>query len=584
MRYTAIKNRTFVPVCIIAAIIASLAGSAAPVYAAAGSSGDKSHQVRLSGDGKASTAAAGDLPAASGKVTIVSVPGWSFLDWSEDVLSGLPELSRLIRQGAIGAMNVRTPEKGLEDAYATLGAGAPAISGSGYLAHNARGEGGDRSGAELYRRLTGREPDETGVVVPEIAAIRRRNENGPHRARPGLLGELLRRHGIATAVYGNGDTPQERKRYAPLAVMDESGRVPLGGVDGGMLVTDPAAPTGTRADPSALLHAWESIGGPSVVLLEWGDLLRFQTEAPLYGNDLARTQKLAALRRLDAFVGGIANRLRPGETLWLVSPFVGVEATRSKLLLAPVVYNGPGVSGGLLTSPSTRREGVVTATDFAPTVLAAFGIPAPYVATGQAMEVTERTDALEALRTELETILEVYRLRPRALIPFVSVEAAVMLTALLVVWGKMFKAARPVEALLLALLAAPLVLLAVGWLHMTKPLPWKGQAALFVAGTASIACICIFRTRALRAAVWLSAITAAALLLDGVTGAEGMKRSVLGYDPMIGARYYGMGNEYMGVLVGAVTLVFAAALERRRGRLAPATAAPAAPAPAAPAP
>lgn len=39
-----------------------------------------------------------------------------------------------------------------------------------------------------------------------------------------------------------------------------------------------------------------------------------------------------------------------------------------------------------------------------------------------------------------------------------------------------------------------------------------------------------------------------------------MKRSVLGYDPMIGARYYGIGNEYMGILIGAAILLVSIAM------------------------
>jgi O-antigen/teichoic acid export membrane protein len=48
-----------------------------------------------------------------------------------------------------------------------------------------------------------------------------------------------------------------------------------------------------------------------------------------------------------------------------------------------------------------------------------------------------------------------------------------------------------------------------------------------------------------------------------------MKHSVLGYDPMIGARYYGIGNEFMGVLVGAVVLGTTAALQMVADRFPP---------------
>ncbi|RKN82205.1 hypothetical protein [Paenibacillus ginsengarvi] len=525
---------------------------------------------------------------ADHKVTIVTIPGWSFLDWSEDVLSQLPTISLLIREGAIGAMNVRIPEKGLEDLYVTLGAGAPASSSPEYGAWpvNRGGEDDAREGGKRYRRLTGREPGEAAIVLPEIEAILRRNDIRSQRPRPGLFGEMLRKTGIPACVIGNSDTPPDKKRYAPLLLMDEKGRVPCGRIDESVLAPDDAAPSRVKTNAAALLQAWQSVQGTAVVVLEWGDLLRFQSEQPLYEGAQAKRQKLSALSRLDSLLGDLLAAQRNGDSIWLLSPFVGSEASRSRELLAPVIYTGPGVAGGLLTSPSTRRSGIVTASDFAPSVLASLGIEAPQDMVGQPMEVIARPGAWTALSKQLDTIKDIYRLRPRLLLPFVSVEAIVMLGALLVIWWKPRKAVRWVEWLLLAIMAAPLVLLMTGWLNVIKPLPAYGQAALFIGGSALIAAFCLARSGALQAAVAVSGITAAALLLDGLFGAEGMKRSVLGYDPMVGARYYGMGNEYMGVLVGAVTLVFAAMLERRRRTAAPAapaspasrTAAPAAPA------
>ena len=57
--------------------------------------------------------------------------------------------------------------------------------------------------------------------------------------------------------------------------------------------------------------------------------------------------------------------------------------------------------------------------------------------------------------------------------------------------------------------------------------------------------------------------------LDGIFGGTLIEKSFLGYDPIKGARYYGIGNEYMGVVLGSAILTCAAWLERRKsdGRL-----------------
>lgn len=511
------------------------------------------------------SAVAGSEPGKNGggKVTIVSIPGWSFPDWDEDLLSRLPNIHGLIRRGAIGAMNVRTPEKGLEDSYATMGAGAPAFSSSAYSAWNG---GGDGAGSGLYRRLTGLEPGEAKVVVPEIAAIRRRNNNRSQHSYPGLLGELLSRNGVAAGVFGNSDSEQGKKRFAPLLIMDEEGRVQQGSVGDNMLTSAPGAPFAARTNTPELLRGWDSVKGPAVVVLEWGDLLRFQAEELRYDTEQAERDKLAILRGLDGLVGEVLSRQQYGDSLWLISPLVSSAAARNKKLLAPVVHYGPGISAGLLTSPSTRRAGIVTAADFAPSLLASFGIDAPNEMVGRAATIVRNPDSLSVLMKELGTISEIYRIRPRVLIPFVSAEAVVLLAALLAIWFKLGRTLRWIETLLLLLLAAPLALLLIGWMNAVCLLPGSVQAALFVVMSAMLGSLFSYGRPALSAAGLVSGVTTMALLLDGVLGAEGMKRSVLGYDPMIGARYYGMGNEYMGVAVGAATLAFAAAMERRRHR------------------
>jgi len=54
-------------------------------------------------------------------------------------------------------------------------------------------------------------------------------------------------------------------------------------------------------------------------------------------------------------------------------------------------------------------------------------------------------------------------------------------------------------------------------------------------------------------------LVAGGIIIDIILGQPLMKNSLLGYDPIIGARYYGIGNEYMGVLIGSV-LIFTTAL------------------------
>jgi hypothetical protein len=64
-------------------------------------------------------------------------------------------------------------------------------------------------------------------------------------------------------------------------------------------------------------------------------------------------------------------------------------------------------------------------------------------------------------------------------------------------------------------------------------------------------------------------VSVAAVMIDLVLGARLARSSILGFDPMTGARFYGLGNEYEGAVFGATVMGCAAMLERwpalRRG-------------------
>ncbi|MGB9802178.1 MAG: hypothetical protein ACPLUI_00005, partial [Desulfofundulus sp.] len=44
------------------------------------------------------------------------------------------------------------------------------------------------------------------------------------------------------------------------------------------------------------------------------------------------------------------------------------------------------------------------------------------------------------------------------------------------------------------------------------------------------------------------------ILLDILLGGPLQKTAIMGYDPIVGARFYGIGNEYMGILIGSMII------------------------------
>ena len=304
-------------------------------------------------------------PVAPTKVLLIGMPGLGF----DDLGSGAtPNLDRMVATGALGAMSVRTLSlhpRPSPEGYATLGAGSQVRAGP--AAGDAVNEGG-------------------GVLVPRVAEVIA--DAGSHRPTPpGSLGDALHAAGKRTAVVGNADLAPNmavptvsgrdiNERPAAVALMDGDGRVDGGQVEAGVLLEkSEEAPFELRADPDQVVAATNlALADADVVLVDPGDLDRAAAladiEAPPRFTVPARA---IALRDTDALLGRLTADL-PADTLVLV---VSVVPPAAEWRLTPVVATGAGVVHGYLHSPSTKRLGLVTLTDVAPTVLAAVGADVP---------------------------------------------------------------------------------------------------------------------------------------------------------------------------------------------------------------
>jgi hypothetical protein len=569
-----------------------------------------------------------ELSASAGKrLIIVAVPSLSFQELEPERLERMPHLRRMIAGGALGAMNLRTPERGVDDAYLTLGAGAPAIIRKAAPPLN-RGEAWNSVTAEdLYVRFHGRPPEQADVLLPAFQPVRELNEKLHYGARPGMLGQWLRDQGIARYVFGNSDrglaqataqTTAERgaeqpdmwHRHAAWLLADEAGTVSGGDVGTGTLAADASRPFGVKTDYSALLERIRAIraSGPgNVIVAELGDLNRLYADRGSYGAARFEELKDTVLDEMDAFLGGLMADLGPEDALWLFSPMPNEEAAARKMLLVPWVMfpiEGDAMasnrSGAILHSASTRQPGIVAHVDFAPTVMGFFAgsgemgeavreaagkgpgagdgvveaarfirhITLPGGLHGFPVQPAADEGGVQELMRRLDHIFAVHRLRPKLLYPFVSYEIGVLLISLLFALAGWTRGSAWLRRLLFSILLAPIVFLLVGYVRADEAI----MAVLFVIGLAAST----FLAAALPlmpALAAVSGVSSALLLADGILlDSAGMKRSILGYDVMYGARYYGIGNEFMGVLAAGAILFAAVCLhlygKRRRWNVA----------------
>lgn len=507
------------------------------------------------------------------KLTIVSIPGLSFYELNEDGLKLLPNILKIVEHGSVGAMNVRTPERGIADSYLTMGSGKASIFRKLPQPMQQEEPWQDQSAHDLYTRFNGELPGPADVLFPAMKSLITLNSRSLHGAESGLLGETLDVNGVARYVFGNSDrgylnADQGLQRWAPLLLVDRKGTVVHGKIGQETVMNDPARPFGISTNYGRLLEWVRNVSGPAVVLVELGDLDRLYADRANYDPARFQLLKSTILSEIDMFIGALASQDAEHKTgpfsLWIVSPAVNEDASKQRLLLAPwIIYDEDEQEyASVMSSATTRQAGIVANVDFAPTILSLLGIRVPNEMIGHPVIAKASEMHWARFLNELQWIAQVYKLRPSLLYTFVLYEILVLLLGLLAAFIGWRNSLRWLKIPLLSVLIAPLVMLLLGYVHGVSSFV---VTVLFVATMFGIAWAA-GKMPLIHGLICIAGFNAIVILFDGITGATAMKRSVLGYDVMYGARYYGIGNEFMGVLIGSSILFVSLALHLFQNR------------------
>ena len=444
------------------------------------------------------------LPAVArpGPLVVILLPGTSLRDWQS---ADAPSLHRLMATGALAVMNTRTARipndhvrETPESAALTLGAGARAAGGPEATVFYAPSDivppVGITAGALYERRCGHPAPFQTAVNLgwPQLL---RENAGRGYDIHLGNLADTLAAAGIPVRA-GGGE-------FAKVAAVSGDGTV------------QPAATFAVQ--PSECL-VWDA------------------------GSNLAAA---------DALLSNEAAQIAAQQgRLLVLSPFADDADYAQGRRLTPVLEWGKDISVGLMVSASTHRPGLVTNTDFAPTVAAYFGQTTmamrPF---GQAWSAQPAANSAQKVQ-DLEE--QAYRqAEGMRILPYLAVGLAlwVLIGTGLALKGKM-PASWPLApvALLLAMLFSSTAAMTL-FLCLILLLPAWALSRRFPARTLITTMLAAF---------------ALTLIADMVTGSHLMQRSLLGYSATEGARYYGIGNEAMGALIGSLLVIAASLWQQAR--------------------
>lgn len=483
----------------------------------------------------------------------------------EDLVDyGQENIKSLLEKGALGLMNTNTGGSYTEaNAYATIGAGSYAIS-SGYGSH--AGGYNDLFNKEpiniVYKRHTGKDMKEENVANIDILGLKRLNEGLNRPVHIGRLGSLMNEYGYKTAIIGNESRNlDDTSINGSLITMNSEGITDYGKVDSSLLTKDFMSPFGIKTDYDILYKAYENVRDKAdFIVIQMGDTYRLNKYMNI-SDERQKESKINTFKEVDEFLGRILHKNDKDTLLMLVVPFPSTVDVAQGKRLTPIIAFNRSISQGILTSATTKRDGIITNTDLAAQILAHFEIPKDTFMTGHKLISKSSNKPLEYLM-KLNTI-SVFNYKTRAAVvkTFIGCIIAFLILSLIfmVFFKKYLKCIKP---LLIAILITPTVILVIPILN-----PWN-TLKLAISLIISIFILSLTIAHFLKDNLQIFIVTCLSsmtiILVDTFFGNPLMKVSILGYDPLIGARFYGIGNEYMGFLIGTTIIGTAALIERYR--------------------
>ncbi|MFW5649086.1 MAG: hypothetical protein ACOCG5_08365 [Candidatus Alkaliphilus sp. MAG34] len=477
-------------------------------------------------------------------------------------LEKMPYTKELIGRSSIALMNTRASGKNSEfKSYATLGWGTRAeASHTTSLFYEIDGDVGS-----TYERRTGKGIPENGIINLDINRLIIQNLEGEYGSIPGILGQMLDENGYKTALIGKGDTIDIQLTQAGLIVMDSDGYIHSGDISDRLIEKDNARPFGLKTDYKLLLDKFEEeYLNSNLIVIETGDTMRLERYRENLRPKMYEKHKIDILEEIDEFIYSIVKNLdKKNDKLIIATPYPSTEAANRGSRLTPLIIYEGNDKGQVLYSKTTRREGIVGNVDVAPTILSYFNLTTNKM-TGRVLQSVSQQGNLNYIHNLNKRVTNTSAQRYRVLYSFAVYQIITSVLALALIIFKNRVPVRWYKYISLALIGnmvVPLTLLLIPLFGVTNIVT---TYLLLLAITMAIisAIYLVSKGDSLSVILYAMFLLVFGLLFDIVSGQNLIKNSLLGYDPILGARYYGIGNEYMGILIGAVLMLTAALMEK----------------------
>ncbi|MGX4598895.1 hypothetical protein [Faecalimicrobium sp. JNUCC 81] len=516
---------------------------------------------------------------ASILLVLVSVTGYSFADEKGKVIFidmnrtnlinmlKIPSLeNELSTRGYIGLMNIRG-DKGTDDrrSFASMGAGGRA---SVSTEMNINFEEINEDAKASFKATTGKSPKKINNQTIN-KSINENADNGQYGSVLGSLGQTLSENKLKVALLGNADIIENgelvKNRDLGLVCMDQYGRIDAGNIDN-INTKNSSMPFGIQTDYDKLIkETKENYKNSDALFIELGDTNRLDLYKSYLNDHTFASMKKSIYKNIDKYLKEVFEMLGENDTVYITSGFPSDIDYKNRRRLSPII-KFKGNNKGLLSSSTTRRDGIVANLDVGVDILNEFGLTNDDMV-GKNYELVNKEDNTGYILDEYEKIVSISSIRSTIINGFVGIVSASWVIAMVLVLfrdrishkEKVFNLLK--EFIKLGFIL-PISFLIAPVLNLKTPESISSGIIL------TTLVLYIIGRKVLKDDVkhmaFFSIITILVIAFDSIFGTYLMKSSIMSYDAIIGARYYGMGNEYQGIAIGSAIFGLAVLLDYKK--------------------
>lgn len=491
----------------------------------------------------------GNIYSDKRKVIIFSL---NSINWEDLKEANLKTFNFLFEKASLGIINTRSKNISLGSAYLPIGTSSRGIGiEETQFAFNYGEKYLDEKSQEVFLRRTGKNLKKENVFNPNIVKIIKENEISEYTIKVGVLGELLHKNNLKTSVFGNADT-DEIHREIVSAFMDEKGTVDYGDISSGILIKDNSFPYGIKIDYKKMLLEFKKLKNKAdLFAFELGDTYRLDEYREFLKDEIFIFRKKEILCEIDEFLNNILKEIDLSSTLLIIlTPYPKKEERSENYFLAPVIIYSKEINSGILTSGTTRQNGIITNLDITPTILSFLKIKENDLFFGREIKSEKLVNPLQfiiSLDKKLFNICGQNTPFLRGIIVYQSISIVIVLLFILLKLSKKFSiflilssASLPLSSLFLSVFTSDKIYFSLIYLVIIVLFLITLLKIIFKNNLLVFFLICI--------------LTFLVLLYDTIFGSYLMKYSPIGFSLSAGARYYGIGNEYLGILMVSLLL------------------------------